>query len=108
MALIDHLAMTLDSEQGGEIADNLERLYSFIIRRLAYVDLHNDPTPAREVIGLIEPLHRSWCKLDKHLIAGELTAPAGRAAPPAEPAATENTGDQSPDTAPAGPLTATA
>ncbi len=106
--IIDHLAMTLDTEQGGEIAANLERLYSFIIRRLAHVDLHNDPTPAREAIGLIEPLLRSWCELDKRLIAGELAAPAGHAAPPAEPAATENTGDQPADAPPPGPLTATA
>ncbi len=62
--IIEHLLLTLDLERGGEIAADLERLYKFMMRQLVNVDVHNDPAPARAVIALLEPLHRSWCQLD--------------------------------------------
>jgi flagellar protein FliS len=58
--IITHLWTTLDRERGGEIADNLSRLYAFMTGRLTYVDVRNDPEPAREVIALLEPLRESW------------------------------------------------
>ena len=58
--IITHLAGTLDHEAGGEISENLQRLYDFMLARLFEVDRNNDPQPAREVIGLLEPLHESW------------------------------------------------
>ncbi len=74
--IIEHLATTLNIEQGGEIAANLDRLYSFMIRRLIYVDLHNDPAPARDVIGLLEPLHRAWVEIDKQTVASGAALPS--------------------------------
>lgn len=61
--IIETLWMTLDLEKGGEIAANLERLYSFMLQHLTQVDLRNDPKPAAEVIKLLEPLRRSWHEL---------------------------------------------
>ena len=61
--IITHLWTTLDTERGGEIAANLSRLYSFMLSRLTFVDVRNDPEPAREVIGLLEPLRDSWNQL---------------------------------------------
>ena len=58
--IITHLWTTLDMDRGGEIAANLSRLYSFMLGRLTFVDVRNDPEPAREVIGLLEPLRDSW------------------------------------------------
>jgi flagellar protein FliS len=58
--IITHLWTTLDIERGGEIAANLSRLYSFMLSRLTFVDVRNDPEPAREVIALLEPLRESW------------------------------------------------
>ncbi len=77
--IIEHLLMTLDLKQGGEIAENLDRLYMFMIRHLINVDLHNDPQPARDVIELIKPLHRSWQELDRKIAAegaAAVTTPA--------------------------------
>ena len=77
--IIEHLAMTLNTDKGGEIAANLERLYPFMIRHLMDVDLHNDPKPAREVIAFLEPLYESWCVLDRQMAqhnAGTLTTTA--------------------------------
>jgi len=61
--IIETLWRTLDLEKGGEIAANLEKLYSFMLNRLTQVDIKNDPAPAREVATLLEPLRRSWHEL---------------------------------------------
>jgi flagellar protein FliS len=58
--IINHLWLTLDTEAGGEIADNLGKLYEFMMNHLLKVDLRNDPKPAEEVIELLEPLLQSW------------------------------------------------
>ena len=65
MEILSHMWSTLDVEKGGEIAQNLESLFSFMLSRLPEVDLRNDPEPAREVIELIEPLRISWRELAK-------------------------------------------
>lgn len=61
--IITHLANTLDHDAGGEIADNLQRLYDFMLARLFEVDRNDDAAPARDVIGLLEPLRDSWSEL---------------------------------------------
>ena len=61
--VICHLWGTLDRERGGEIAENLNRLYGFMMMRLTMIDVENDAQAAREVIELLEPLRRSWQKL---------------------------------------------
>ena len=58
--IVSHLQMTLNMELGGEIAENLDRLYGFMLKLLSTVDLNNDPKPAEEVIKLLEPLRESW------------------------------------------------
>ena len=58
--VISHLWGTLDRERGGEIAENLNRLYGFMMMRLTMVDVENSAQAARDVIVLLEPLRRSW------------------------------------------------
>ena len=58
--IVSHLWSTLDREKGGQIADNLDQLYGFILRQLPAVDIQNDPQPARDAIGLLTPLRESW------------------------------------------------
>ena len=53
----------LDMDQGSDIAANLGQLYEFIVRRMTDIDIGNDAQAAREVIGLLEPLRRSWHEL---------------------------------------------
>jgi flagellar protein FliS len=63
--VITHLAMTLDFEKGGQIAQNLDELYRFMLRTLVNVDVRNDAQPACDVIKLIEPLRESWDQIAK-------------------------------------------
>lgn len=83
--VIAHLAMTLDTERGGQIAENLEQLYRFMIAQLVNVDVRNDPKPARDVINLLEPLRDSWKELARNGGAGahKPAAGAGSSAYPA-------------------------
>lgn len=77
--IITHLAMTLDFEKGGQIAQNLHDLYKFMIRTLVNVDVRNDPQPARDAIKLLEPLRESWDQIAKGN-DGATTAPGAVAA----------------------------
>ncbi len=58
--IVVELWQALDMEAGGEIAGNLNRLYEFMVMRLTMVDTENNAQAARDVIGLLEPLRRSW------------------------------------------------
>ncbi len=88
--IIETLWATLDIERGGEIAANLDRLYSFMLRHLSEVDMKNNPKPAQDVIDLLEPLRQSW-----HELARQQDAAAGAARPgPAAPAAGPTPGEE--------------
>ena len=80
MEIITHMWSTLDVEKGGEIARNLESLFSFMLTRLPEVDIRNDAEPAREVIGLIEPLRDAWRELARRELGGRSSAPASASA----------------------------
>lgn len=72
--IIEHLSMTLDTDKGGRIAADLERLYPFMIKHLIDVDMHNDAKPAHEVIALLEPLYESWRVLDRQMARDNVSA----------------------------------
>lgn len=99
--LLAHLSSTLDMDQGGEIAVNLEKLYTHCMIRLMDVDRHNDPEAANEVIGLLAPLRDSWAKLAEQS-DGELRQ-AIMNAQQQRPAATQNTPSQNPPSDEDGP-----
>ena len=83
--IISHMWSTLDREKGGEIAENLEGLFSFILARLPEVDVRNDPEPAREAISLLEPIAESWRVLARN--AGDQSANTANADIEPRPAA---------------------
>jgi flagellar protein FliS len=58
--ILNELNAVLDTEGGGEIAQNLRRLYLFMNRRLSEANAKRDPQMIREVIGLMEELNQSW------------------------------------------------
>lgn len=63
--ILAKLATSLDLNNGGEIAQNLDRLYRFMMLRLMDVDVRNDAEAAKEVLSLLEPLRVSWNELAK-------------------------------------------
>lgn len=54
------LMATLDVNQGGEWANNLMKIYDFIVRRLTDANFKKDITILEEVIPLIEDVRDTW------------------------------------------------
>ncbi len=58
--IINELVVTLDMEQGGQIAKNLYNLYDFMNRQLIEANIHKDVEPLATVEGLMLELLSSW------------------------------------------------
>lgn len=50
----------LDFDKGGDIARNLNELYSYVTRRLFHVNAHNDLAALTEVHSLINEIREAW------------------------------------------------
>lgn len=50
----------LDFERGGDLASNLNELYSYVTRRLFHVNAHNDLEALDEVYGLMREIRDAW------------------------------------------------
>ena len=96
--IISHMWSTLNLDEGGKIAEDLGRLFPFMMTRLAQVDMKNDPAPAREVITLLEPLRDAWHELARH---GGAEAPQPAARPAETPAKSPADSATGPDAIPA-------
>jgi len=58
--VINELNAVLNMEAGGEIAQNLRKLYLFMNGRLSQANAKRDPQMIQEVITLLEELNQSW------------------------------------------------
>lgn len=65
--VISQLYLSLDMEQGGEIADNLGRIYNLVIVQMTQVNFDNDAAVAQQMIDLLLPLRDSWFGLDERI-----------------------------------------
>jgi flagellar secretion chaperone FliS len=60
MAIITEFSNSLDHSIGGDIADNLDALYVFMIRELTLANLHKDIEKLRVVEKLLVDLRATW------------------------------------------------
>ncbi|MEZ5366938.1 MAG: flagellar export chaperone FliS [Bryobacterales bacterium] len=58
--IVIELQSSLDLEQGGEVATNLERLYEYVQHRLAAAMAERSDEPLAETIGLLKTLAEGW------------------------------------------------
>jgi len=58
--VINELNAVLDMDAGGDISQNLRKLYVFMDRRLSQANAKRDPQMIQEVITLLEELNQSW------------------------------------------------
>lgn len=54
------LKVSLDLETGGQIAEQLEALYDYMVLRLLNANAKNDLKALEEVSGLLEEIHSAW------------------------------------------------
>ncbi|MGO4998502.1 flagellar export chaperone FliS [Oceanisphaera sp. W20_SRM_FM3] len=60
MMIIDELRLSLDYEDGGEIATNLGGLYDFMMSELISVNLTNDVSKLESISGLLRGIKEGW------------------------------------------------
>ena len=62
MAIISEFANTLDHEIGGEIAKNLDALYSFMLKELSTANVQNDSSRIDPVCNMLCELRATWAE----------------------------------------------
>ncbi|ADE15427.1 flagellar protein FliS [Nitrosococcus halophilus Nc 4] len=58
--IVGGLQSSLNYDQGGEIAANLDRLYDYVVRRLLEANLHNDGAMLEEASRLLNEVKNGW------------------------------------------------
>ncbi len=60
ISIVEGLRMSLDMEQGGEIATNLDNLYDYMKHRLVEANRANDSAMLDEVVSLLHDIKGAW------------------------------------------------
>lgn len=79
IAIIDTLRASLDHRSGGELADNLERLYDYMVRRLLEGNARSDSRVLSEVVSLLKEIREAWVAIPQEYRrtgAGHAEAPS--------------------------------
>ncbi|MBT9521004.1 MAG: flagellar export chaperone FliS [Dechloromonas sp.] len=58
--ILSGLSASLDTEQGGDLAQNLKALYDYMVSRLIHANIHKDAAAIREVQGLLGEIASAW------------------------------------------------
>ncbi len=67
VSILNGLQASLDQEQGGELAENLDALYDYMLRRLYASNRDNDADGIFEVLDLLRTLQDAWQAIDPEL-----------------------------------------
>ena len=59
-AIVSELRSALDSEHGGEIAANLDRLYAFVLQRLVSANAARQDEPLAEASNVLSVIKEGW------------------------------------------------
>jgi flagellar secretion chaperone FliS len=64
--IITELMISLNIEDGKEVANNLLSVYVYVKKRLLEANMKKDTEIIKEVIGLLEQLKSAWDELDRN------------------------------------------
>ena len=79
---LTHLYTTLNTEQGGDIAERLGEMYAYVINQINVIEAVKDPAQIDDNMTIINNLRMGWVDLKKQLAEQESAAANG-----AQPAA---------------------
>ena len=79
---LTHLYTTLNTEQGGDIAERLGEMYAYVINQINVIEAVKDPAQIDDNMTIINNLRLGWVDLKKQLAEQESAAANG-----AQPAA---------------------
>lgn len=85
-SILNVLRGTLDHEQGGEIAGNLEALYDYMQRQLLLGSARKDGEAFDEVARLMRQIKDGWDGIGPEVQAGKVTPGSGQEGPGQEAA----------------------
>ena len=86
ISIIDSgLRASLDKSVGGEIAQNLDDLYEYMIRRLLAGNLNNEQEALIEVQNLLKDLKNTWEAIDPNKNVPPVQAPVAKQYDPLQP-----------------------
>ncbi|HZX48167.1 MAG: flagellar export chaperone FliS [Thermodesulfovibrio sp. RBG_19FT_COMBO_42_12] len=60
MSIIEELLNSLNIDEGGEVAINLQSLYLYMLRELTIANLHNDAEKVRHIESLFKEIGAAW------------------------------------------------
>jgi flagellar protein FliS len=58
--ILAELLSSLNLREGGEVAINLQRVYTYMLQQLVEANLQDNPKPIEEVLGMFCDLRDSW------------------------------------------------
>lgn len=61
-AIVSEFSATLDHNQNGKLAEDLDALYGYMLRQLMQANLDNDAEPLREVQKMLSELRATWAQ----------------------------------------------
>lgn len=76
--ILEGLAASLNVEKGGTLAEQLQSLYSYMVSRLVYANIHMDVTAIEEVERLLGDIAGAWRKIRPEVLETAATAQANR------------------------------
>ena len=83
-AIVSEFAATLDHSMNPELAEDLDSLYSYMLKRMMEANLHNDVEPLLEVKKMLSDLRTTWAQAIE-INKQEMREAAGGAAAATEP-----------------------
>ncbi len=63
--ILSELQRALNLEEGGTVAQNLDDLYTFLMKQVTVANLRNDPQPISTVLNVLEELREGWRGVQK-------------------------------------------
>ena len=76
LAIVSELQQSLNLEEGGEIARNLDSLYFYVSDRLLEANVRGTVEPLDEASGVLSTLNEAWVEISKRPTSGA-AAPRG-------------------------------
>lgn len=73
--ILSGLSASLNTEEGGELANNLKALYDYMVSRLIHANIHKDPAAIREVQRLLGEISGAWREMGQNLRQGRAQNP---------------------------------
>ena len=76
ISIVEGLRASLDIKNSGQIAENLEKLYDYMERRLLEANVKNDPDILTEVAGLLGQIREAWAAIKSQVRQPEIAREA--------------------------------